>query len=106
MFEISLLTNDYSQRQETFRFFIVAVEIFFFSQWYVRYMVRYFWYAFFRILMGRIPFLRIIKQRVRGHASRENLNFLNITNAGFWHSGRLFALSQVLSLQNLKEFFW
>ena len=32
----------------------------------------------------------------------ENLNLLNITNAGFWHSGRLFALSQMLSLQNLK----
>ena len=37
---------------------------------------------------------------------RENLNFLNITNAGFWHYGWLFALSQMLSLQNLKEFFW
>ena len=36
----------------------------------------------------------------------ENLNFLNITNAGFWDSGWLFALSQMLSLQNLKEFFW
>ena len=36
---------------------------------------------------------------------QENLNFLNVRNAGFWHSGRLFALSQMLSLKNLKDFF-
>ena len=35
-----------------------------------------------------------------------NLNFVNVRNAGFWHSGRLFALSQTPSLQNLKEFVW
>ena len=28
-----------------------------------------------------------------------------IRNAGFWHSGWLFALLQMPSLQNLKEFF-
>ena len=33
-------------------------------------------------------------------------NFLNVRNAGFWHSGRLFVLSQMPSLQNLKEFIW
>ena len=69
-------------------------------------MVLYIWYVFFCILMGRSPLLCIILQRIWGHTSRENLNFLNITNAGFWHSGWLFALSQMLSLQNLKEFFW
>ena len=34
----------------------------------------------------------------------ENLNFLNVRNAGFWHSDRLFALLQMLALQNLKGF--
>ena len=34
----------------------------------------------------------------------ENLNFLNVRNAGFWHSGRLFPLLQMPSLQNLKDF--
>ena len=28
-----------------------------------------------------------------------------IRNAGFWHSGWLFALLEMSSLQNLKEFF-
>ena len=36
---------------------------------------------------------------------RENLNFLNVRNVGFRHSGRLFRLLQVLSLQNFKNFF-
>ena len=36
---------------------------------------------------------------------RKNLNFLNVRHSGFWHSGRLFALLQMPSLQNLKEFF-
>lgn len=40
---------------------------------------------------------------------RKNLNFLNVRNAGLWHSGRLFAIKkillQMLSLQNLEEFF-
>jgi len=36
---------------------------------------------------------------------RENLNlFLNVRNAGFWLSGRLFALTPMPSLQKLKEF--
>ena len=38
-----------------------------------------------------------------------NLNFLNVRNAGLWHSGRLFAIKkfllQMLSLQNLEELF-
>ena len=34
----------------------------------------------------------------------ENLNFLNVRNAGFWHSGRLFPLLQMPSLQNWKDF--
>ena len=34
----------------------------------------------------------------------ENLNFLNVRNAGFWHSGRLFTLLQMPSLQNFKNF--
>ena len=34
----------------------------------------------------------------------ENLNFLNVRNAGFWHSDRLFALLQMQALQNLKGF--
>ena len=35
---------------------------------------------------------------------QENLNFLNVRSAGFWHSGRLFALSQMLSsMKNLKD---
>ena len=34
----------------------------------------------------------------------ENLNSLNVRNAAFWHSGRLFALLQMLALQNLKVF--
>ena len=29
-----------------------------------------------------------------------------IRNTGFWHSGWLFALLQMLSMQNVKEFFW
>ena len=33
----------------------------------------------------------------------ENLNFLNVRNAVFWHSGRLFAL---LELPSLEAFFW
>ena len=37
----------------------------------------------------------------------ENMNFrLNIRTANFCDSGRLFALSQMPSLQNLKEFLW
>ena len=36
---------------------------------------------------------------------RENLNFLDVRNAGFWHSGRLFTLLQMPSLQNFKNFF-
>ena len=36
---------------------------------------------------------------------RENLKFLNVRNAGFWHPGRLFALLQMQSLENLKDFF-
>ena len=35
---------------------------------------------------------------------RENLKFLNVRNAGFWHPGRLFALLQMQSLENLKDF--
>ena len=36
---------------------------------------------------------------------RENQNFLNVRNTGFLHSEKLFVLLQMLSLQNLKEFF-
>ena len=36
---------------------------------------------------------------------RENLKFLNVRNAGFWHPSRLFALLQMQSLENLKDFF-
>ena len=36
---------------------------------------------------------------------RKNLNFLNVRHSGFWHSGRLFALLQMPSVENLKEFF-
>ena len=31
--------------------------------------------------------------------------FLNVRSAGFWHSGRLFTLLQMPSLQNFKNFF-
>ena len=34
----------------------------------------------------------------------ENLDFLNVRDAGFWHSGRPFALLKMPSLQNLKDF--
>ena len=41
--------------------------------------------------------------------SQGNLNFLNVRNAGLWHSGRLFEIKkillQMLSLQNLEESF-
>ena len=41
--------------------------------------------------------------------SQGNLNFLNVRNAGLWHSGRLFKIKkillQMLSLQNLEESF-
>ena len=36
--------------------------------------------------------------------SRKNLNFLNVRNTGFWHSGRQFALLQMPSLENLKAY--
>ena len=36
--------------------------------------------------------------------SWENLKFLNIRNANFWHSGGLFAYLQMSSLQNFKDF--
>ena len=36
---------------------------------------------------------------------RENLNFVNVRKVGFRHSGRLFRLLQVLSLQNFKNCF-
>ena len=47
---------------------------------------------------------------VQGNASVGNLNFLNVRNACFWHSGRFLVDTlcitqrQIPSLQNLKEF--
>ena len=38
--------------------------------------------------------------------TQENLNFLNVRNAGFWLFGRLFTLLRMPSLQNLGELFW
>lgn len=37
--------------------------------------------------------------------SREYLNFLNVKNAGFWHSGRMFALLQI-KFENLFTIWW
>ena len=67
-------------------------------------------FYFFGILVGKIAFF--VHNKVGGTGGMrmlpaENMNFrLNIRTANLCDSGRLFALSQMPSLQNLKEFLW
>ena len=50
-------------------------------------------------------YVTVREQGIWGLAYPRNLIFMNIRHAGFWHSGKLFALLQMPSLQHLKEFF-